>query len=46
VANTDDGTVSRIDTTTKRRVATLEVGPHPSDLAVGEGGVWVLVHPS
>jgi YVTN family beta-propeller protein len=40
VANTIDGTVSRIDPSTNRVVATIRVGANPKQLAVGAGSVW------
>jgi YVTN family beta-propeller protein len=46
VANTGDGTVSRIDATSGRVVDTIEVGGSPQSVAVGEGGVWVTVYPA
>jgi len=42
VANSDDGTVSRIDPSTYE-VTTITVGNRPSGVAVGEGAVWVTV---
>jgi YVTN family beta-propeller protein len=44
VTNYDDDTVSRVDPATNEVVATIEVGPHPDHIAVGESGVWVAVH--
>jgi ABC-type transport system substrate-binding protein len=43
VANTADGTVSRIDARTGVQTAVIPVGSHagPGDVAVGAGGVWV-----
>jgi virginiamycin B lyase len=41
VANTIDGTVSRIDPRTNRVTATIRVGADPKQLAVGDGAVWV-----
>jgi YVTN family beta-propeller protein len=40
VANSLDGTVSRVDPATDAVVATVHVGEGPSDVAVGGGGVW------
>jgi YVTN family beta-propeller protein len=40
VADTEDGTVSRIDST--NAVTTVPVGHGPSAIAVGEGAVWVV----
>jgi DNA-binding beta-propeller fold protein YncE len=45
VANNQDGTLSRIDPRTGR-VTHFEVGPYPQNIAIGEDGVWVTVHPS
>ena len=41
VANTTDGTVSRVDPATRAVVQTIEVGGAPSGVAVGFGSVWV-----
>ena len=41
VANSLDGTVSRIDPQTNRVTATIPVGDGPAAIAVGAGGVWV-----
>lgn len=41
VANSGDGTVSRIDPATNRVVATIGVGGHPSRLTADSGVVWV-----
>jgi YVTN family beta-propeller protein len=43
VLNQGDGTVSRVDATANRVVATIPVGvPGPGgDIAAGEGSVWV-----
>jgi YVTN family beta-propeller protein len=38
-----DGTVSRIDPSTDKVVATIETGYFPKWLAVGNGFVWVGV---
>ncbi len=43
VANSGDGTVSRIDPTTSKVVATIPVGNNPRGIAVGDGKVWVTV---
>ena len=43
VANSGDGTVSRIDPTTSKVVATIRVGNSPRGIAVGGGKVWVTV---
>ena len=43
VANTVDGTVSRIDPATDRVTATIPVGPGPQSVAIGEG--WRIEHP-
>jgi YVTN family beta-propeller protein len=43
VANTADGTVSRIDVETSEVVATIQVGNAPSGVAVVDGAVWVTV---
>jgi len=45
VANTDDGTLSRIDPTTGKVVATIRVGPNPGAIVIVEDAVWVDVHP-
>jgi serine/threonine protein kinase len=44
VASNEAGTLSRVDPTSGH-VTTFKVGPHPRNLVVGEGGVWVTVHP-
>jgi YVTN family beta-propeller protein len=41
VANSNAGTVSRIDPETRSAVETIPVGTAPSGLAVGGGAVWV-----
>ena len=41
VANSLDGTVSRIDSGTNRVTATIPVGEGPDGIAVGPGAVWV-----
>ncbi|HLG08303.1 MAG TPA: hypothetical protein VI409_06505, partial [Gaiellaceae bacterium] len=43
VANSLDGTVSRIDPETGDVVATVEVGEGLQRVAAGEGAVWVTV---
>jgi YVTN family beta-propeller protein len=43
VANSGDGTVSRIDPNTNQVVATVRVGNRPLGIAVGAGAVWVTV---
>ena len=43
VANSGDGTVSRIDPAAYGVAAKIEVGGRPSGVAVGSGGVWVTV---
>ena len=44
VANSGDGTVSRIDPTTSR-VTKIDVGASPQDVVVADGRVWVSVRP-
>jgi YVTN family beta-propeller protein len=44
VANTLDGTVSRIDPRARRVVATIDVGGTPRGVAAGAGSVWVTEH--
>jgi len=34
--------IARVDPSTRQVVATVRVGSHPIDVAVGEGSVWVL----
>jgi YVTN family beta-propeller protein len=46
VANSGDGTVSRLDAGSGKVIATVDVGSNPSDVAVSQRGVWVVVHPS
>jgi YVTN family beta-propeller protein len=41
VANSFDGTVSRIDPSTNRVVRTVKVGPDPADLVASSAGIWV-----
>jgi YVTN family beta-propeller protein len=43
VANSRDGTVSRIDPSRNAVVATIEAGNEPRRLALAEGMVWVSV---
>jgi YVTN family beta-propeller protein len=43
VANSRDGTVSRIDPHTNEVVATIRLGKSPQAIAVGGGAVWVTV---
>jgi YVTN family beta-propeller protein len=43
VANSRDGTVSRIDPQTNEVVATIRLGNSPKAIAVGGGEVWVTV---
>jgi YVTN family beta-propeller protein len=41
VANSGDGTVSRIDPASNRVIATVHVGGHPTRLTADAGAVWV-----
>ena len=41
VANQFEYTVSRIDPATNKVVATIKVGIQPTDVAIGEGAMWV-----
>ncbi|MFI5254261.1 MAG: ABC transporter substrate-binding protein [Candidatus Limnocylindrales bacterium] len=41
VANTTDGTVSRLDSATGRVVQTIHVGASPAGIASGFGAIWV-----
>jgi YVTN family beta-propeller protein len=43
VANSGDGTVSRIDVVKREVVETIHFGNAPSGIAVGSGAVWVSV---
>jgi YVTN family beta-propeller protein len=43
VANSRDGTVSRIDPQSNKVIVTIEVGGSPQGIAVGAGAVWVSV---
>jgi YVTN family beta-propeller protein len=45
VANYGDGTVSKVDPTTKRVIKRIKVGAHVSSIAAGAGKVWVSVPP-
>ena len=46
VTNYGDGTVYKIDPTTKAIVKRIKVGRHVSSIAVGPGKVWVVVPPA
>jgi YVTN family beta-propeller protein len=46
VADSIDGTVTRVDTRTGEVLATIPVEGHPEDLVVGTDGVWVTTHTS
>ena len=46
VTNFGDGTVYKIDPTTKDVVKRIKVGRHVSSIAVGPGKVWVVVPPA
>ena len=37
---------ARVDPATDDVVATIEVGPNAGPVAVGDGGVWVVVSPN
>ena len=41
VANSGDGSVSRIDPTTNEVVRTIDIGNAPAGIAVANGLVWV-----
>jgi YVTN family beta-propeller protein len=43
VANTDDGTVSRIDASTRDVRETIELGNPAAGIVAAEGVVWVAV---
>ena len=43
MANTGDGTVSRVDVVTGRVLGVTRVGPSPDGIAVGDGSVWVAL---
>lgn len=43
VANSGDGTVSRIDPRTNHVIATIPVGHRPQGIAIAAGAVWVTV---
>ena len=44
VVNTLDGTLSRLDPSTRRVVATIDVGGAPRGVAAGDGAIWVTAH--
>lgn len=44
VANTLDGTLSRVDPRARQVVATIDVGGAPRAVEVGAGSVWVTEH--
>jgi len=44
VANSIDGTVSRIDPASRKAVSTIDVGGIPHELSVDDRGVWVTTH--
>ena len=43
VANSRDGTVSKIHPVSKKVIATIPVGGNLGGITVGAGGVWVSV---
>jgi YVTN family beta-propeller protein len=43
VANSGDGTVSRIDPRANRVVATIAIGGAPQAVAIADGRAWVTV---
>jgi YVTN family beta-propeller protein len=43
VASYDAGTVTRLDPVTGNILATIQVGRHPSGIAVGAKRIWVTV---
>ena len=43
VANSGDGTVSRLDPATRHVVATIPVGGSPNGIAATADGIWVTV---
>ena len=43
VSNTDAGTVSRIEVSTNKVVATIEIGNAPAGIAEEGGLLWVAV---
>jgi YVTN family beta-propeller protein len=43
VANTGDGTISRIDAASNEAVRTIKVGNAPAGLAFSGGHLWVAV---
>ena len=45
VANSLDGTVTRVDPQTNKVVATIKLGHTPSWVAIGGGRIWVSVQP-
>jgi YVTN family beta-propeller protein len=45
VANSGDGSISRIDSRTNAVSATVAVGHRPQGVAVAGGVVWVTVRP-
>jgi YVTN family beta-propeller protein len=45
VANSGDGSVSRIDPRTNAVTATVAVGHRPQGIAIAAGAVWVTVRP-
>jgi YVTN family beta-propeller protein len=46
VSNSEDGTVSRIDPSSAKVTATIEVCKAPEGLALAEGSVWVVCEES
>jgi peptide/nickel transport system substrate-binding protein len=43
VANSGDGTVTRVDPTTNKVIATITVGGSPQAIAFGDGRAWVTI---
>ncbi len=43
VANSDEGTVMKIDPVDPRHVETIVIGNRPAGIAVANGGIWVTV---
>jgi YVTN family beta-propeller protein len=43
VANSDDGTIMKIDPALRRVVATIRVGNRPTGVVTANGRVWVSV---
>ncbi len=41
VANSSDGTVSKIDAQTNRFVSSIQVGNGPAEITFGDGSIWV-----